>query len=113
MRLATFCVSVALAHMALVSFPASAQQTPGANDASPPPPAMSEPPPTTPPTVGIAGPVNPPPPPSESPEKLVPLKPVKAAPCTVYARETDGTTTCIGIPSRLAGVRHRHMRRDP
>jgi hypothetical protein len=26
------------------------------------------------------------------------IKTVKAVPCTPYARETDGTTTCIGIP---------------
>ena len=25
---------------------------------------------------------------------------VKAAPCSAAARETDGTTTCIGIPDR-------------
>jgi len=28
----------------------------------------------------------------------VPLRPVPARPCSVAARETDGTTTCIGIP---------------
>jgi hypothetical protein len=27
-------------------------------------------------------------------------KPVKTSPCSTSARETDGTTTCIGIPAR-------------
>src|SRR5580693_3056631 len=27
-------------------------------------------------------------------------KTVKAAPCSTVARETDGTTTCIGIPDK-------------
>ena len=29
-------------------------------------------------------------------------KTVKAVPCSTVARETDGTTTCIGIPDRPA-----------
>jgi hypothetical protein len=35
----------------------------------------------------------------------VPLRPVPARPCGVAAHETDGTTTCIGIPVRPR--RHR------
>jgi hypothetical protein len=31
----------------------------------------------------------------------VSLRPVPARPCGVAAHETDGTTTCIGIPDRL------------
>ena len=27
-------------------------------------------------------------------------KPVKPRPCSTAARETDGTTTCIGVPAR-------------
>jgi hypothetical protein len=27
-------------------------------------------------------------------------KTVPAKPCTTFARETDGTTTCIGVPAR-------------
>ena len=30
-------------------------------------------------------------------------KVVKAAPCSTAARETDGTTTCIGIPGPVRG----------
>jgi hypothetical protein len=30
-------------------------------------------------------------------------KVVKAAPCSTTARETDGTTTCIGIPGPVRG----------
>lgn len=40
-------------------------------------------------------------------------KTVPARPCTTYARETDGTTTCVGIPGRTEGsgaVRHRRHR---
>jgi len=34
-------------------------------------------------------------------------KTVKAAPCSVAARETDGTTTCVGIPNEPARVKNR------
>ena len=44
----------------------------------------------------------------------VSTKTVPAKPCTTYARETDGTTTCVGIPARTEGtsgaVRHRRHR---
>ena len=44
----------------------------------------------------------------------VSTKTVPAKPCTTYARETDGTTTCVGIPGRTEGrfgaVRHRRHR---
>ena len=112
MRLAIFSVSVAVTHMALMLFPAFAQQTPGTPGESPPPPAMTAPPPAAASTVGAAPPVSHPPLPAasggKSPEELVPLTPVKTAPCSVSARETDGTTTCIGIPSESrAGKRRR------
>ncbi len=32
-------------------------------------------------------------------------KVVKAVPCSTAARETDGTTTCIGIPAPTKGAR--------
>jgi hypothetical protein len=32
-------------------------------------------------------------------EDGVSTKTIKAVPCSVAARETDGTTTCVGIPS--------------
>jgi hypothetical protein len=32
-------------------------------------------------------------------------KVVKAVPCSTSARETDGTTTCIGIPGPTSGVK--------
>jgi hypothetical protein len=32
---------------------------------------------------------------------------VRAVPCTVSARETDGFTTCVGIPDRIPGKRRR------
>jgi hypothetical protein len=37
----------------------------------------------------------------------VPLAPVKTAPCSISARETDGSTTCIGIPSESRGAKRR------
>jgi|ERR1700722_9895998 hypothetical protein len=32
---------------------------------------------------------------------------VKAVPCSTAARETDGTTTCVGIPERNAEAKRR------
>jgi hypothetical protein len=102
MRLATSCVSVVFATIVVTSFPAFAQQAPEA-PAAPPAPAA----PNAPATVGVAPPVNQPPDPTPDPAQEVPLAPVKAAPCSVSARETDGTTTCIGIPSESGGAKRR------
>jgi hypothetical protein len=101
MRLATFCVCSAVAHIALTSLPAFAQQAPATTGAPPGPPATVAPPPA-PSTVGMAPPASHPPIVAPDPEQEVPLAPVKTAPCSVAARETDGTTTCIGIPSERA-----------
>jgi len=98
MRLASFSVSVAVASIVLMSFPAIAQQAPEATVA---------PPPYVPSTVGMAPPASHPPIPVPDPEQEVPLAPVKTAPCSVPARETDGTTTCIGIPSESRGTKRR------
>jgi hypothetical protein len=38
----------------------------------------------------------------------VSTKTVKAVPCSTAAHETDGTTTCIGIPEGSAGAKNRH-----
>jgi hypothetical protein len=35
-------------------------------------------------------------------------KVVKAVPCSTSARETDGTTTCIGIPAPTRGAQGRN-----
>ena len=109
MRLATFCFSFALAQIGLMPLPVFAQQTPGPNGAAPSPPgtAVPPPPPYLPSAVGVAPPESHPPITVANPEQEVPLAPVKAAPCTPYARETDGSTTCIGIPSTMVGGRHR------
>jgi hypothetical protein len=37
----------------------------------------------------------------------VSTKTVKAVPCSTAARETDGTTTCVGIPEGSAGAKRR------
>jgi hypothetical protein len=76
-------------------------------------------PPAAPPSTGIVGT----PPPGGPPEVGGPLLPatdagwdrvapdgistqtVRAAPCSKAARETDGTTTCIGIPGPVKTVR--------
>ena len=107
MRLATFSFSVAVTYIALAASPAFAQQTSGTPGESPAPPAMTAPP-AAPSTVGVAPPMSHPPLPAESksPEETVPLAPVRAAPCSVSARETDGTTTCIGLSSRVGKQRH-------
>ena len=91
MRLVTFCVSFAFFLIALPSVPASAQQAPGTTV------KPSVPLPAAPSTVGMAPPASHPPIATPDPEQEVPLAPVKTAPCSVSARETDGTTTCIGI----------------
>ena len=38
-------------------------------------------------------------------EDGVSTKTVKAVPCSTFARETDGTTTCVGIPDEPARKR--------
>jgi hypothetical protein len=35
-------------------------------------------------------------------------KTVRAVPCSTSARETDGTTTCVGIPDEGARAKNRH-----
>jgi hypothetical protein len=85
---------------ALVLMPSStfAQQTPVGS-----PPASSEPPSQV-PTVGQAPPVGSPllPGTSTGLDKVgddgVSTKTVRAVGCGTAARETDGTTTCVGIP---------------
>ena len=89
------------ASLALVSSVAFAQQTPDIGA----PPAMM------PPTAGAApvvgGPLI-----SESDTGLnkvaadgVSTQSVRAVGCSVAARETDGTTTCIGIPGPVGSLR--------
>ena len=107
MRLVTFCVSSTVALFALSSVPASAQQAPGTTVAPSGPPPVTAPPPAAPPTVGMAPPASHPPIATPDPEQEVPLAPVRTAPCSVSARETDGTTTCIGIPGEGRGARRR------
>lgn len=97
------------ASLALVSSVAFAQQTPAINA---PPPTLDAPPPTMmPPTAGAApvvgGPLI-----SHSETGLnkvaedgVSTKTVRAVPCSTAARETDGTTTCIGIPGPIGSPR--------
>ena len=90
------------ASLALVSSVAFAQQTP---DFTASPPAMM------PPTAGAApvvgGPLI-----SLSDTGLnkvaedgVSTKTVRAVPCSTAARETDGTTTCIGIPGPVGSLK--------
>ena len=94
---------------------AACAQTPGSSTAAPP--AAS-------PSTGVAGT----PPPGGPPEVGGPLLPatdagwdrvapdgvstqtVRAAPCSKAARETDGTTTCIGIPGPVRTVRGSDFR---
>jgi hypothetical protein len=100
MRMITLSVAVSLA---LVSSSALAQQTTGAIGSGSPP-AAAAPPPAMPLTAGtvpeVGGPLI-----SGSDTGLnkvgddgVSTKTVGAVPCSTAARETDGTTTCVGIP---------------
>ena len=106
----TLSVAVSLT---LVAGAAVAQQTTGTiNSGSPP--AAAAPPPAMPLIVGAApevgGPLI-----SQSAtglDKVAPdgvsTKTVKAVPCSTAARETDGTTTCVGIiPDRGAKAKSR------
>lgn len=109
MRLASFSTTFAIVCMSLIALPVSAQQTQGTPDPLPGPPTLTAPPPQSQSsqTVGVASPVNNPSAPAANPEQTVPLAPVRAAPCSVFARETDGTTTCIGIPAESRAHRRR------
>jgi hypothetical protein len=97
---------IAAVAVSLLPLPGFAQQTPGTVADGPP-------------TVGLAPPATGTPAnPNVVPEAGGPLLPnaqtgrdivasdgvstetVKAVPCGTAARETDGTTTCIGIPER-------------
>jgi hypothetical protein len=94
------------ASLALVSSAALAQQTTGTLGAGPPPAATAAPSLAVPPIAGgapeVGGPLI-----SGSETGLnevaddgVSTKTVGAVPCSKAARETDGTTTCAGIPER-------------
>jgi hypothetical protein len=106
-----FALSVAVS-LTLASGAAVAQQTTGtinsgsAPAAAPPPPAM----PLTGAAPEVGGPLI-----SQSETGLSKVAPdgvstkiVRAVPCRTAARETDGTTTCIGIPEGSAGAKNRH-----
>jgi hypothetical protein len=104
----TLSVAVSLT---LVSGAAVAQQTTGTvNSGSPP--AAAVPPPAMPlgavPEVG--GPLISQP--GSGLDKVAPdgvsTKTVRAVPCSTAAHETDGTTTCIGIPEGSAKAKNRH-----
>jgi hypothetical protein len=105
-------LSVAVS-LTLVSGAALAQQTTGTiNSGSPP--AAAAPPPAVPLTAGsapeVGGPLI-----SQSETGLskvaddgVSTKTVAAVRCSTAAHETDGTTTCIGIPEGSAKAKNRH-----
>ena len=112
MRFGKTAFSVATA-VVLFSFPAFGQQAPGTTgDQTGSPPAVTTPPPS--PAVPITGAA-----PSEGTAWLpgtttgldkvgddgVSTKTVKAVPCGAVARETDGATTCIGIPDEGPSAR--------
>lgn len=84
---------------------ALAQQTPETVGVGSPP-AAAAPPSAGVPIVGAAPPVGGPLLPGKDTglDKVaddgVSTKTVRAVPCSIAARETDGTTTCVGIPDR-------------
>ena len=115
MRLISFSASISLA---LISSAALAQQSPTTGDTIGRPPPLAGPPPISEPSS------TPPPPratePAPKSDTYVPAalpevytgpgrdvvgadgstKTVKAVPCGRAARETDGFTTCVGIPDK-------------
>jgi hypothetical protein len=130
MRLISFSamISFALASSAALA----QQQTPGSIGSPPPlsgPPPMAAPPPATNATPqGYTG-AYAPPSTSPTPYSTGPLpaedtgtgldivaadglstKRVKAVPCSKAARETDGFTTCVGLPGSFRKSAHIHRR---
>ena len=106
MRVISVSVAAAFALLASAAF----SQTPGSNTA-PPPAAPSQPIGAgTPPAGGpleIGGPWLPAT--DAGLDKVasdgISTRTVRAAPCSTAARETDGTTTCVGIPGPVRSVR--------
>jgi len=100
--------STLFAALMMLSSPALAQQQGPAVDPTAPPPAAAAPPSSGVSTVGVAPPVGSPQNPGTDVglDKVgddgVSTKTVKAVPCSTAARETDGSTTCVGIPDRDA-----------
>jgi hypothetical protein len=94
--------------LTLVSGAALAQQTTGTVGNGSPPAAVA-PPPAMPLTAGAApevgGPLISQPGPGldQVASDGVSTKTVRAVPCSTAAHETDGTTTCIGIPGPVPG----------
>ena len=134
MRLISFSVTISLA---LLSSVALAQQSPETTTIGRPPPLPGPPPITTPPApafstppasepspkgyTGAYAPAGTPPTPystgtlpqvNTGPGRNVvgpdgSTKTVKAVRCSTAARETDGTTTCVGIPDQSPRRRRR------
>jgi hypothetical protein len=128
MRLISFSVTISLA---LLSSASLAQQSPGTTGDTighPPPlagpPPISEPPTTKPPAPAASTPRASEP--ASKGDTYLPALPevdtgpgrdvvgpdgstktVKAVPCSTYAQETDGTTTCVGIPEGGAKTKDR------
>ena len=96
----------------LVSGAAVAQQTTGTINSGSAPAAIAPPPamPLTGAAPEVGGPLISEPGPGL--DKVAPdgvsTKTVRAVPCSTAAHETDGTTTCIGIPEGSAGAKNRH-----
>lgn len=108
MRKTAFIATLALTLLPWAGF---AQQVPGTAGINGPPPAAGPPPVAAPPRDVAPSAGSPLYPDSQTGlDKVasdgVSTKTVKAVPCSVAARETDGFTTCIGIPNE-AGRRRR------
>jgi hypothetical protein len=97
--------STLFAALMILSAPALAQQPAPAVDPTAPPPAAGAP------VSGAAPPVGSPQYPGTTVglDKVgddgVSTKTVKAVPCSAAARETDGSTTCVGIPDTARAPR--------
>ncbi len=100
MRRISLIAAVAVTMLPLAGF---AQQTTGTAGSPPPSTLGLAPPPANPNVVPeVGGPLDPN---SQTGRVIVAsdgisTETVRAVPCSTAARETDGTTTCIGIPSK-------------
>jgi len=115
MRMSAFSI---IAVLAVTSSTGLAQQAPGtATGPGPalPPPPLSEPLPVVPPPLSAPAPPTPSAPGATAPpaaprsagadsadKDMSSTVSVKPVPCGRFARETDGSTTCIGIPETRA-----------
>src|SRR6267378_4681523 len=110
MRLISFSVTISLALLSSATL--AQQQTPESIGSPPPLPGPAYAPAGTPPTPYSTGRL----PPEDTGTGLNVVGPdgstktVKAVPCSIASRETDGSTTCVGLPDSFRKLVRTHRR---